>query len=123
MQITNPRLTVSQFGDKFDLFVDYTATFVPEEANFEFEDATVWVERDAGDDFDAFDPDVRTPGMRFRPQGQLSVNRHHEKRGVSADDLDSGIGDEDLVGLIHLRNLTLDGQAIRVRTNIVEIDA
>jgi hypothetical protein len=120
MQITNPRLTVSQFGESFDLFVDYTATFLTPEANFEFEDTIVFAERDSGDDFEFFD--VRTGG-RFNPNGQTSVARHHEKRGVSADALDSGIGDEDLVGLVHLRNLTLQGQPIRVRTNIIEIDA
>ena len=123
MQITNPRLTVSQFGDNFDLFVDYTATFVPQEANFVFDDAIVWAERDSGDTFANFVPQVRTPILQFSPKGQTSVNRHHEKRGVSADNLNTGPGDEDVVGLVHLKNVTLQGESIRVRTNIVTIDA
>jgi hypothetical protein len=124
MQITNPRLSVSQFGDSFNLLVEYTATFVPQEAQHEFEDAIMWAERDSGDpeDLSFFHSSLKVGG-RFNPLGKTSVFRRHEKNGVSADDLDSGSGDEDLVGVVHLRNFTLQGQNIRVRTNIVTIDA
>jgi len=132
MDIVNPHLSVTQFGDHFNLTVEYTATFVPAEAGFSFEDTIVFAERDSGDDFDFFSPDVRTPGgqfipnselHQFTPNGEISVFRRRERNGVSQSNLNTGPGDEDLVGLVHLRNVSLNGQNIRKRTNINVIDA
>jgi len=123
MEVVNPRLFVSQAGERFDLIVEYTATFVPQEANFVFEDWVRFFERDSGEDFDSFDPNIETPREEIRPNGQTSIFRRRQKLGVTEDNLDTGFGDEDLVGFVNLRNVTLNGQPVSKRTPITVIDA
>ncbi len=118
MDIVNPRLSASQSGDQFSFFVEYTATFHPQEAHFVFEDSIEFAERDAGEEFDHL---FNEPIEVIEPNGQTSVLRRRERHGVSGGELSTELGNEEVVAFIHLRNRTLNGQSLIKRTPLIEL--
>ncbi len=105
MEIVNPRLTASQAGDHYSFVVEYTASFLPPEAHFVFEDSIEFAERDAGEEFDHL---WNEPIQTIEPRGATSVPRRREIHDVHRSKLSTEVGNEEVVARIHLRNRTLN---------------
>jgi hypothetical protein len=116
--ITNPYLTAQQSGSRWGITINWTAVFHPGEVSAGFRFATSYSLREA-DDTSADDIIINSSVGEFTPNSTRV--RFAPRTNIPGALLDTEWGAEELYAEIHLRNVTVGGPPVIVRTPRLQI--
>jgi len=116
--ITNPYLTAQQSGSRWAITTKWTPVFHPGEVSAGFIFATSYSLREA-DDTSADDIILNSSVEEFKPNSTRVP--FQARTNMPGDSLDTEWGAEELYAEIHLRNVTVGGPPVIVRTPRLQI--